>query len=112
MKNNPYKGNLDIILMKLLSENGKMYGYEMMQKIKAVIPDDLKITEAGLYAALHKMEAKGHLDVEFVQVDNRKRKYYKLTEKGQKQFSIGLEELKIYLKNMAFILKNSPAFKM
>ena len=35
--------------------------------------------------ALHKLEAEGLLDVEVAKVDNRLRKYYKLTEQGEKE---------------------------
>ena len=38
MKNSQlYKGSLNTIIMKLLEENGKMYGYEITQKIKGII---------------------------------------------------------------------------
>jgi DNA-binding PadR family transcriptional regulator len=38
-----------------------------------------------LYPALHKLEAEGILDVEIEKVDNRMRKYYKLTEAGTEE---------------------------
>jgi DNA-binding PadR family transcriptional regulator len=31
--------------MKLLEENGKMYGYEITQKVKAITQGELNITE-------------------------------------------------------------------
>ena len=81
MKNSQlYKGSLNTIIMKLLEENGKMYGYEITQKVKAITLGELNITEGALYPALHKLEAEGLLDVEVEKVDNRLRKYYKLTE--------------------------------
>ena len=83
MKNSQlYKGSLNTIVMKLLEENGRMYGYEITQKVKEITNGDLKITEGALYPALHKLEAEGILEVEVENVDNRLRKYYKLTEKG------------------------------
>jgi DNA-binding PadR family transcriptional regulator len=51
-------------------------------KSKSDYPSELNITE-GLYPALHKLEAEGILDVEIV--DNRMRKYYKLTEAGRRK---------------------------
>ena len=39
MKNSQlYKGSLNTIVMKLLEENGRMYGYEITQKVKAITP--------------------------------------------------------------------------
>jgi hypothetical protein len=36
----------------------------------------------GCFVCLHKLEAEGILDVEIEKVNNRMRKYYKLTEAG------------------------------
>src|SRR5690606_20484004 len=74
-----YKGSLNTIIMKLLEQNGKMYGYEITQKVKEITDGEMNITEGALYPALHKMEAEGFLDVEMDRVDGRIRKYYKLT---------------------------------
>lgn len=95
-----YKGSLNTIIMKLLEENGKMYGYEITQKVKELTKGDLKITEGALYPALHKLEAEGYLDVEITKVDNRLRKYYKLTESGVKETVNRLTELEEFIKNM------------
>lgn len=95
-----YKGSLNTIIMKFLEENGKMYGYEITQKVKELTKGDLKITEGALYPALHKLEAEGYLDVEITKVDNRLRKYYKLTESGVKETVNRLTELEEFIKNM------------
>ena len=105
MKNSQlYKGSLNTIIMKLLEENGKMYGYEITQKIKGIIQGELTITEGALYPALHKLEAEGLLDVEVEKVDNRLRKYYKLTEKGTTETVNRLAELEEFIKNMQTIV--------
>ena len=73
MKNSQlYKGSLNTIIMKLLEENGKMYGYEITQKVKAITQGELNITEGALYPALHKLEAEGLLDVEIEKVDRER----------------------------------------
>ena len=66
-----YKGSLTIIILKLLSEQDKMYGYEITQKVKALTNRELAITEGALYPALHKLEAEGILEVEVVRVYNK-----------------------------------------
>lgn len=105
MKNSSlYKGSLNTIIMKLLEENGRMYGYEITQKVKAITLGELNITEGALYPALHKLEAEGLLDVEVEKVDNRLRKYYKLTEKGTKETVNRLSELEEFIKNMQNIV--------
>ena len=109
MKNSQlYKGSLNTIIMKLLEENGKMYGYEITQKVKAITQGELNITEGALYPALHKLEAEGLLDVEIEKVDNRMRKYYKLTESGQKETVNRLSELEDFIRNMQSLVNPSP----
>ncbi|CAM3928143.1 PadR family transcriptional regulator [Flavobacterium sinopsychrotolerans] len=109
MKNSQlYKGSLNTIIMKLLEENGKMYGYEITQKVKAITQGELNITEGALYPALHKLEAEGLLDVEIEKVDNRMRKYYKLTETGQKETVNRLSELEDFIRNMQSLVNPSP----
>jgi len=95
-----YKGSLNTIILKLLNEQDKMYGYEITQKVKVLTKGELNITEGALYPALHKLEAEGLLDVEVAKVDNRLRKYYKLTETGTKETVNKLEELADYIKTM------------
>ena len=105
MKNSQlYKGSLNTIIMKLLEEQGRMYGYEITQKVKEITKGELNITEGALYHALHKLEAEGLLDVEVEKVDNRLRKYYKLTEKGTTETVNRLAELEEFIKNMQTIV--------
>lgn len=105
-----YKGSLTTIILKLLNESGKMYGYEITQRVKALTKGELRITEGALYPALHKLEAEGLLDVEVKKVDNRLRKYYKLTEKGNKETVTKLQELKDYIKTMQVLV--NPKFSL
>lgn len=105
MKNSQlYKGSLNTIIMKLLEGKGRMYGYEITQKVKEITKGELQITEGALYPALHKLEAEGLLDVEVEKVDNRLRKYYKLTENGTTETVIRLAELEEFIKNMQTIV--------
>ncbi len=103
-----YKGSLITIILKLLNESDKMYGYEITQKVKEITKGELKITEGALYPALHKLEADGLLDVEVKKVDNRLRKYYKLTEKGNTETVNKLNELQEYIKTMQILV--NPKF--
>lgn len=97
---NLYKGSLTTIILKLLNENDKMYGYEITQKVKEITNGELLITEGALYPSLHKLEAEGLLDVEFTKVNNRTRKYYKLTELGTQETVNKLAELEDYIRTM------------
>lgn len=99
-----YKGSLNTIILKLLEEQGKMYGYEITQKVKELTKGELQITEGALYPALHKLEAEGLLDVEVAKVENRLRKYYKLTEAGVKETKNRLVELEEFIRSMQYLV--------
>ena len=105
-----YKGSLQTIILKLLESNDKMYGYEITQKVKELTKGELQITEGALYPALHKLEADGLLDIEVVKVENRLRKYYKLTEIGTKETKDKLEEMQQFLRTMQQLV--SPKFSL
>ncbi|AXG73704.1 PadR family transcriptional regulator [Flavobacterium arcticum] len=107
MKNSPlYKGSLTTIIMKLLEENERMYGYEITQKVKLITQGELNITEGALYPALHRLEGEGLLEAEVEKVDNRLRKYYKLTESGQKETVNRLAELEDFIRNMQTLVNS------
>jgi DNA-binding PadR family transcriptional regulator len=103
------KGSLQTIILKLLEDNEKMYGYEITQKVKELTAGEIKITEGALYPALHKLEAEGLLTTEIQQVDNRVRKYYSLTKDGQKEVSSKLAELQAFVESMQRII--NPGLK-
>lgn len=102
--NNLIKGSLQTIILKLLEENERMYGYEITQKVKELTAGEIKITEGALYPALHKLEADGLLTTEIEQVDNRVRKYYSLTKDGQKEVDNKMAELQGFVENLQRIL--------
>ena len=103
-KNNLYKGILSTIVLKLLADNGKMYGYQITRDVEQITSGELVVTEGALYPILHKLEAKGLLSVEMKTVNNRVRKYYFITEKGKKESLNLLSEMKTYIQNMEILL--------
>lgn len=77
------KGTLMPIILKLISEHEKMYGYEITQHVKELTKGKIDISEGALYPILHKLEADGVLDTEKVYLGKRVRKYYKITVSGE-----------------------------
>lgn len=109
MANNKlYKGSLATIILRLLEENDRMYGYEICQKVKELTDGQLIVTEGALYPALHKLEGDGFLRVEYQEVDGRMRKYYLLTEDGQKETASKMAELESFIKQMQLLLDWKP----
>jgi DNA-binding PadR family transcriptional regulator len=95
-----YRGNLTAIVLQLLETDGRMYGYEITQKVKEKTNGSLEIKEGALYPILHKLEAEGFLTVEVEKVEKRIRKYYKITESGEEERVSQLEALKEYMTAM------------
>ena len=84
-KNSLYKGTLQNIILKLLSKEVKMYGYQMTQRAKELTEGELEMTEGALYPLLHKLEADGIITSEIQEINGRNRKYYLLSDKGKRQ---------------------------
>ena len=98
------KGSLQTIILKLLQENEKMYGYEITQKVKEITNGEIMLTEGSMYPSLHKMEADGILTTSTEMVENRTRKYYSLTKEGQVQVETKLEEARSFIGNLELLL--------
>lgn len=102
------KGSLQVIILKLLKGNGRMYGYEITQVVKEITRGEILLTEGALYPALHKMENQGLLTTTVELVENRARKYYSLSKKGRAELEIKLEETKSFLENLEAVLNLNP----
>lgn len=102
------KGTLQPIILKLLKENHRMYGYEITQKVKELTSGKIEITEGALYPTLHKLEADGVLSVEKEFHGKRIRKYYTLTKTGKSVVTGKLDELADFLSTIQLVL-NSKA---
>ncbi|AQW90362.1 PadR family transcriptional regulator [Elizabethkingia anophelis] len=100
-KNNKlYKGTLQNIILKLLAQEVKMYGYQMTQRAKELTKGELEMTEGALYPLLHKLEDDGLITSEIQNINGRDRKYYLLTEKGKRQQAEQEAEMKSYILNL------------
>lgn len=98
-----YKGLLEPIVLQLLKDNHRMYGFEISQKVKLLTKDELQITEGALYPLLHRLEAEGLLEVEMENIGNRVRKYYSLTKAGKKQTTGSLNEVQTFVKTLELL---------
>jgi DNA-binding PadR family transcriptional regulator len=100
------KGTLKTIVLSLLSEHDRMYGYEITQHVKEKTSGEIQLTEGALYPTLHKLEAEGLLTTEKVSIGKRVRKYYRLTENGNKQANDRVNEFRRFSETMNDLLNN------
>ncbi len=102
------KGTLKTIILHLLENEGRMYGYEISQKVKELSLDRIQLTEGALYPTLHKLEAEGWLNVEKEHIGRRVRKYYSLNKKGESMATQKIEEFKEFMDTMKLVLHLQP----
>jgi PadR family transcriptional regulator PadR len=112
MSSNPMlKGTIQTIILKLLEDNGQMYGYEITQRVKEASSGEIMLTEGALYPALHKLEADGFLETFTEIVDGRVRKYYRLTEQGGKEVTNKVREAQDFIGQLQSLLNLKPSLK-
>lgn len=99
------KGSLKSIILKLLAENEKMYGYEITQRVSDLSGGKIKLTYGALYPILHKLENDGIVSTESQVVNNRNRIYYFLTPKGNNFAAEKIKELEEFIETMGILLK-------
>ena len=104
------KGSLKSIILKLLKENDRMYGYEITRTIEKMTGGEVTLTLGALYPILHKLEAEGDLITESEIVNSRTRVYYKLTKKGFTTADIKIGELKAYIETITKFLNSDYGY--
>ena len=90
------KGLLDICVLKCLATENS-YGYKILSDMSKY----MEISESTLYPILKRLEENKCLDIYEEEHNGRKRKYYRLTEKGKTK----LAEFKVEYKKLQKIIK-------
>ena len=98
------KGTIKTIVLQLLAEHNKMYGYEIMQTIEKKSAGKIKLTFGSLYPILHKLQSEGIIFSESENIGKRVRKYYILTEKGLKEKECKVLEIKEFIDTLNQLL--------
>ena len=109
ISNDLLKGTLRTIVLKLLADNGRMYGYEITKKVEELSSGKIKLTFGALYPVLHKLEADGHITTEKEYIGKRVRKYYTLSETGRSWSEQKVDEFFEFVTTLSHVLNPSPA---
>ena len=102
------KGSLKTIVLKVLKENGRMYGYEITRKVEELTSGQIKLTYGALYPVLHKLENDGVLITEPENYNNRIRIYYSLTDKGHSVVEEKIREMTDFIDSLQRIINPQP----
>lgn len=78
---------LDALVLAVLHKEAA-YGYKLTQEVKSV----LQVLESTLYPVLRRLTREGCLETYDEEHMGRNRRYYRLTEKGKRQYRFYVEE--------------------
>jgi transcriptional regulator len=79
------QGTLAMLILKAL-DRGPSHGYQIARTIEQATDDVLGVEEGSLYPALHRMQQRGWIKARWgLSENNRKAKYYELTDVGRSQ---------------------------
>jgi transcriptional regulator len=99
------QGTLDLLILKTLTLR-PMHGWGISQRIQQLSRDVLQVNQGSLYPALHRLEQKGWIEAEWgTSENNRRAKYYRLTEVGERELSAELASWERYTGAVRLVLQ-------
>jgi PadR family transcriptional regulator PadR len=101
------QGTLDMLILKAVSL-GRLHGYGVLLRIQQISGDALIIQQGSLYPALYRLEHNGMLLSEWGESENnRKAKYYTLSDEGRKLLESETEKWARMAKVVSAILRTT-----
>lgn len=96
---------LDAIVLSIVGYTSEgTYGYKITQDIRSAID----ISESTLYPVLRRLQKDDCLQVYDQEFGGRNRRYYRITEQGNRQLELYQQEWRVYIKKInEILLKNS-----
>ena len=105
-ENDALQGALDLLVLKALAQLGAMHGFGIALHIQRVSQERLRVQEGSLYPALHRIEKAGWIAFEWKTTENNRRaKYYRLTQLGRQQLAREEESWTQVVKGVSAVLR-------
>jgi transcriptional regulator len=101
------RGTMELLVLRALVW-GPAHGFAIARWIEAATKETLAIEEGTLYPALHRMEERGLIEAEWgISENNRRAKYYRLTQRGRVQLKSQTVSWRRYAKAVFLALEAS-----
>lgn len=82
------QGTLDLLILKAIALE-PLHGWAISERLQQISSDALQVQQGSLYPALHRLERHGWVKAKWAMSENnRKARYYDLTEQGRKQLEV------------------------
>jgi PadR family transcriptional regulator, regulatory protein PadR len=82
------QGTLDVMVLQTLVAMGVQHGYGIARRIEQVSGNEVLLNQGTIYASLVRLEQRGWIESEWgVSGNNRKAKFYSITEAGRRQLA-------------------------
>ncbi len=76
------------MVLQTLSTLGTLHGYGIARRIEQMSGDEILLNQGTIYAALVRLQQRGWISAEWgTSENNRKAKYYAITESGRKHMA-------------------------
>ena len=100
------QGSLDLLVLKTLSQRGKLHGYGIVQHIQRASDELLCVEEGSLYPALHRMQQSGWIASEWALTETgRRAKYYRLAAAGRKRLEQAVGDFEELVRGVRAVLQ-------
>ncbi len=99
------KGSSESLLLCLIGQQ-PMYGYQILKELERRSQGYFKFKEGTLYPALHRLEKRGLITGKWQMLPSgRQRRYYYITNKGQRLLAVKRSQWQDFLTAMNLIIK-------
>jgi PadR family transcriptional regulator, regulatory protein PadR len=101
------RGTLDLLILKAVSLE-PLHGVGVSRRITQITKRAFQVSFGSLFPSLHRMEEKGWIEAEWrSSANNRRAKYYRLTQAGRGQLKAEEQQWKQLVKIMAAAVQSS-----
>lgn len=107
MRGDLIRGHLDSLLLAAL-QSGPTHGYGVIQRLRLTSDGALELAEGTVYPALHRLERDELIAAEETRVDGRRRRSYRLTDRGRQVLADRRAEWATF-RDVMTVLMGAPA---